>query len=67
MPDFSNLKAAFVNCSLKKARSESHTGRLISHAAAVMEHNDVDVDHIHALEHQIGELTVYPLLQCVPR
>lgn len=54
MPDFSDLKAAFVNCSLKKEPDQSHTGTLMSHAAAVMQAQGVTVDVIHALAHEIA-------------
>lgn len=54
MPDFSDLSAIFVNCSLKKDKTESHTGRLLAHAAAVMEHNHVKVEHLYALDHDIA-------------
>ena len=54
MPEFSDLKAVFINCSLKKDRTDSHTGKLLAHAAAVMKHNGVSVDTIYALDHQIA-------------
>ena len=54
MPRFRGLRAAFVNCSLKAKASESHTATLMRHAAAVMTKQGVEVDTIHALEHQIA-------------
>ena len=54
MPEFSDLNAVFINCSLKKDRTDSHTGKLLAHAAAVMKHNGVSVDTIYALDHQIA-------------
>lgn len=54
MPQFQGLCAAFVNCSLKAKASESHTATLMQHAATVMTNHGVEVDTIHALEHQIA-------------
>mgnify|MGYP003673017545 CR=1 FL=1 len=54
MPEFSDLNAVFINCSLKKDRTDSHTGKLLAHAAAVMKHNGVSIDTIYALDHQIA-------------
>jgi multimeric flavodoxin WrbA len=52
-PDFSGLRAVFVNCSLKRRPAESHTARLVDRSAGVMRALGVDVDVIHALEHEI--------------
>lgn len=54
MTDFSNLRAIYVNCSLKKNNADSHTQNLIDHAIAVMRHNGVTVDNLHALDHHIA-------------
>lgn len=53
VPDFTDLRAVFVNCSLKYDPRESHTMRLVSRSAGVMRTLGVDVDVIHALEHEI--------------
>jgi multimeric flavodoxin WrbA len=52
--DFSDLRAVFVNCSLKYEPRQSHTMRLLGRAADIMRTEGVDVDVIHALEHQIA-------------
>lgn len=54
MQSFSGLRAIFVNCSLKTDKSQSHTQTLMDHSIAVMRHNGVTVDTIHALEHHIA-------------
>lgn len=51
---FSGLKALYVNASLKSDRSQSHTLKLIKRSAAIMEAEGVDVEILHALEHQIA-------------
>lgn len=44
----------FINCSLKYEPRESHTMRLIDRAAGIMRTEGVEVDVIHALEHDIA-------------
>jgi multimeric flavodoxin WrbA len=51
---FNNLKALFINCSLKMDRSQSHTQRLMNRVAGVMEHEGAKVEKIHALDHNIA-------------
>lgn len=53
-PDFSDLRAVFVNCSLKYSPRESHTMRLIQRSVGIMERVGVTVDVVHALEHDIA-------------
>jgi multimeric flavodoxin WrbA len=53
-PDFSDLRAAFVNCSLKLDPRESHTMRLMHRSIGIMRDLGVAVDVIHALEHDIA-------------
>lgn len=48
------LRACLVNCSLKAEPDASHTERLLDRVAHVLEHEDVDVDRIHARAHQIA-------------
>ena len=57
--DFSDLKAAFFNCTLKKAPATSHTRGLMDVSKAIMEKNDVEVDVIRAVDHNIA-YGVYP-------
>ncbi|MDA8596910.1 flavodoxin family protein [Candidatus Pacebacteria bacterium] len=51
--DFSQLKAVFINCSIKYDKNGSHTQHLINRAAQVMEKEGVSVKHIYALDHEI--------------
>ena len=51
---FKDLKALFINCSIKKDRSESHTQRLMNRVAGVMEQEGADVEHVYALDHTIA-------------
>jgi multimeric flavodoxin WrbA len=53
-PDFSDLRAIFINCSIKKDKSGSHTQRLMDRAAGIMMAEDVQVEHIYALDHTIA-------------
>ena len=52
--DFSDLKALFINCTLKKSPDPSHTDGLVRIAATIMEKNGVAVERIRALDHQIA-------------
>jgi len=52
--NFDDLTALFINCSIKKDKTGSHTQRLMNRAAGVMEHEGVSVEHIYALDHQIA-------------
>ncbi len=47
------LNALFVNCSLKRDASESHTGRLMGVSARIMEKAGAQVDHLHMLDHRV--------------
>ncbi|HUA12980.1 MAG TPA: flavodoxin family protein [Candidatus Sulfotelmatobacter sp.] len=52
--NFSDLKALFINCSIKKDKSKSHTQLLINKAAAIMEKEGVQVEQVYALENKIA-------------
>jgi len=54
MAEFHGLKAVFINCSIKKDKTLSHTQRLINRAAAIMETEGVTVEHIYALDYDIA-------------
>jgi multimeric flavodoxin WrbA len=55
MTEFSGLKALFINTTLKSsAQGESHTGRLMRNAMAIMETNGVTVDLLRAADHHIA-------------
>ena len=51
---YDDLKALFVNCSIKSDKEGSHTQRLINRAAGIMREQGVDVEAIHALDHTIA-------------
>lgn len=51
---FANLRAVFINCSIKKDRAKSHTQFLLDKASYIMQHEGVRVEHIYALDHAIA-------------
>ena len=57
--DFSTLRALFVNCTLKPSPSVSNTQGLMDLAVAIMEANDVAVDQVRAVDHDLAA-GVYP-------
>ncbi len=57
--DFSALQALFINTSLKKKPSESHTKLLLNVSAEIMAKNGVAVEHVHMLSHVIPP-GIYP-------
>lgn len=52
--DFSDLKAIFVNCTLKPSPTISNTRGLLDVAAGVMEKQGVAVDHLRAVDFDIA-------------
>lgn len=52
--DFSDLRALYLNCTLKPSPQQSHTRGLIDVSAGIMEHNGVDVQIIRAVDHEIA-------------
>ena len=50
---FAGLKALFINTSLKKDGSKSHTRLLMGASADIMKKNGVDVEHLHLLDYQV--------------
>lgn len=52
--DFSDLKAIFINCTLKKSPERSHTDGLIDISRTVMEKNGVSVEVVRAIDHDIA-------------
>ena len=55
MTEFSDLKAVFINTTLKStAQGESHTERLMRNAMAIMQTNGVQVDLLRAADHHIA-------------
>ena len=57
--DFSDLKAPFINCTLKRSPAVSNTSGLADLAVAIMKRNGVTVETIRAVDHQIAT-GVYP-------
>ena len=57
--DFSDLKAVFVNCTLKRSPEQSHTEGLMNISRAIMEKNGVSVEMVRAVDHEIA-FGVYP-------
>lgn len=57
--DFSSLKVAYVNCTLKKSPQESHTNTLIAVSKAIMAKENVQIDEIRLIDHQVAS-GVYP-------
>ena len=52
--EFSDLKALFINCTIKYDKKQSHTLRLLNRAAGVMESQGVKVEMLHALDYDIA-------------
>ena len=52
--DYSDLRALFINCTLKKSPELSHTQGLIDISKAIMEANGVTTDVIRAVDHDIA-------------
>ncbi|MDQ3095405.1 MAG: flavodoxin family protein, partial [Actinomycetota bacterium] len=57
--DFSNLRALFVNCTLKRSPDTSNTQGLVDISAHIMRKHGVEVDVIRAVAHDIAT-GVYP-------
>ncbi|MHA7128820.1 flavodoxin family protein [Algoriphagus namhaensis] len=58
-PDFRGLKAIFVNCTLKKSPTESHTGKLIALSKSIMKKEGVETDEIRLVDHEVAP-GIYP-------
>jgi len=57
--DFSDLRAVFINCTLKRSPEVSNTRGLADLAVAIMERNGVNVEVTRAIDHQIAT-GIYP-------
>src|SRR6201987_4908718 len=57
--DFSDLRALFINCTLKRSPEVSNTRALADLAVAIMERNGISVEVVRAVDHQIAT-GVYP-------
>jgi hypothetical protein len=52
--DFSELRALFLNCTLKRSPELSHTQGLIDLSGAIMEKNGVRVEVLRPVDHEIA-------------
>lgn len=59
MSDFSDLKALFINTSLKKDPDASHTRLLMNASTGIMEQQGVAVEHLHLAAHKVPP-GIYP-------
>src|ERR671924_2215530 len=57
--DFSDLKAIYINCTLKRSPEPSHTQGLADRSIGIMESNGVSVEVVRAVDHAIAT-GVYP-------
>jgi multimeric flavodoxin WrbA len=57
--DFTDLKAIYINCTLKKSPEVSNTEGLLNVSADIMKKQGVDVEIIRAIDHDIA-VGVYP-------
>ena len=55
--DFSDLKALFLNCTLKRSPEKSHTQGLIDISNAIMEKNGISVDVVRPVDY-FGDLAI---------
>jgi len=51
---FDDLRALFINCTLKRSPERSHTQGLIGRSAAIMRQHGVAVDMLRAVDHDIA-------------
>lgn len=58
-PDFSNLSAVYVNCTLKKSPKQSHTATLMEVSKKIMKAENVKIDEIRLVDHPVAS-GVYP-------
>jgi multimeric flavodoxin WrbA len=54
MPDYSDLRALFINCTLKRGPERSHTEGLMDKSMEIMRSNRVAVESIRAIDHEIA-------------
>ncbi len=52
--DFSDLRALFINCTLKRSPETSNTEGLAERSIAILERNGVQVEVIRAVDHEIA-------------
>ena len=59
MPDYSDLSAVFINCTLKRTPEPSHTAGLMQVSKSIMESHGVTTEMIRLVDHDIA-FGVYP-------
>jgi hypothetical protein len=52
--DYSDLRALFINCTLKRSPERSHTQGLMDLSEEIMRRNGVEVENIRAIDHDIA-------------
>ena len=52
--DFSDLKALFLNCTLKRSPELSHTEGLVTISRTIMEKNGVSVEELRPVDYDIA-------------
>ncbi len=58
-PDFSTLRALYINCTLKKSPQHSHTATLMDVSKGIMEREGVEVDSVRLVDLDIAT-GIYP-------
>ncbi|MBL4857871.1 MAG: flavodoxin family protein, partial [Erythrobacter sp.] len=57
--DYSDLRALTINCTLKRSPEGSHTDKLLGVAEAILVRNNVSLDQVRLVDHEIAP-GVYP-------
>jgi multimeric flavodoxin WrbA len=52
--DYSDLRAMFINCTLKRSPEQSHTQGLMDLSEEIMRRNGVEVENVRAIDHEIA-------------
>jgi multimeric flavodoxin WrbA len=53
-PDFTGLRATYLNCTLKRSPEQSHTQGLVDISTAIMDKHGVDVEVIRVVDHDVA-------------
>lgn len=53
-PSFDELRALFINCTLKRSPERSHTDGLVQRSAGIMRRRGVEVEVLRAVDHDIA-------------
>ncbi|MDP9066773.1 MAG: flavodoxin family protein [Actinomycetota bacterium] len=53
-PDFSALRALYINCTLKRSPEPSHTQLLVDRSAGIMRERGVEVETLRAIDHDLA-------------